>query len=54
MDLSGRLYGKYRCSICNKEWISIDASEEYQECRSCDEEADRIMSRPLKYSVSYI
>ena len=52
MDLSGRLYGEYKCSSCDKKWRSIDASEEYKECRTCDEEAERIMSRPLRYSVS--
>ena len=52
MDLGGRLFGKYRCDSCGKSWISLDASEEYQECRNCEDDAEKIVVRPLEYSVS--
>ena len=51
MDLTGGLFGRYQC-LNGHSWISIDASETYKICRKCDEEAERIESRPLKYSVS--
>ncbi len=52
MDLSGRLYGEYRCGSCRRKWTSLDATEKYQECRTCEEDAKRIVARPLEYSVS--
>ena len=54
MDLRGRVYGEYKCSSCGKKRKSINASEEYQDCRSCGDEAERIMSRPLRYSVNLV
>ena len=51
MDLTGRLFGRYRC-LNGHSWISIDASKTYKICRKCDEEAEKIESRPLEYSVS--
>ena len=52
MDLTaGRLFGRYRC-LNGHSWISIDASETYKICHKCDEEAEKIESRPLEYSVS--
>ena len=52
MDLSGRMYGKYRCYLCGRKWTSIDASEDEVECRHCNREAELVVIRPLKYSVS--
>ena len=52
MDLSDRMFGKYTCDSCMKTWISLNATEDGQECRKCGEEADTIKYRPLEYSVS--
>ena len=51
MDLTGRLFGRYRC-LNGHSWTSIDASETYKSCHKCDKKAEKIESRPLEYSVS--
>ena len=53
MDLSDRMYGKYRCYLCDREWTSINASEDDEvKCRHCNKKAKLVVIRPLEYSVS--